>query len=138
VTIIEILAITAAFLTTSVAGFHVALAAGVPWGAAAYGGRAPQKNGTLSIRYRITSAVSVVLLAVAGCLILVAGSVIDQGPLPTRVVNVVIWVLPGFPQSLSAPTADRGRSAAKRERPSVGSHAQDSRLTGGATALTCR
>jgi hypothetical protein len=90
---IEILATTAAALIACVAGFHIALAAGVPWGAAAYGGRARQKNGTLSIRYRTTSAISVVVLAAAGCLILVAGSVIGQGPLPSGLPKVGIWVL---------------------------------------------
>jgi hypothetical protein len=113
VTTIEILATTAATLTTSVAGFHLALAAGVPWGAAAYGGRAPQTEGTLSIRYRTTSAISVVLLVAAGFLILVAGSAIDRGPLPSGVVNVGIWVLTGL-FALNTLANLRGRHPAER------------------------
>ena len=53
-------------LLVAAALFQAALAVGVPWGAAAYGGRAARPDGSLPPQYRLSSAVTVVLLATAG------------------------------------------------------------------------
>jgi hypothetical protein len=47
------------------AAFQGALAAGVPWGAMAYGGRAARPDGTLPVRYRVTSTLTIAFLGVA-------------------------------------------------------------------------
>jgi hypothetical protein len=45
--------------------FQGALALGAPWGAMAYGGRAARPNGSLPIRYRVMSTVTLVVLGAA-------------------------------------------------------------------------
>ena len=45
--------------------FQCALAVGVPWGAMAYGGRAALPDGTLPIRYRVTSTLTLAFLGAA-------------------------------------------------------------------------
>jgi hypothetical protein len=93
---VEILAVVAACLVAVVVGFHLALAAGAPWAAAAYGGRAALDDGTLPTRYRLVSVISAVVLIAALWLILVKGSVISRGPVPTGVSTVGVWVLVGL------------------------------------------
>ena len=46
------------------ATFQMGLAAGAPWGAAAYGGRAVRGDGSLPRLHRLGSAVAAVVLAV--------------------------------------------------------------------------
>jgi hypothetical protein len=65
--------VTAAGLTSGLAfvllglafAFQGALASGVPWGEMAYGGRAARPDGTLPVRYRVTSALTLAFLGVA-------------------------------------------------------------------------
>lgn len=45
--------------------FQGALVLGVPWGAMAYGGRAARPDGTLPVRYRVTSTLTLAFLGVA-------------------------------------------------------------------------
>ena len=45
--------------------FQGALALGVPWVAMAYGGRAARPDGTLPVRYRVTSTLALAFLGVA-------------------------------------------------------------------------
>lgn len=45
--------------------FQGALVLGVPWGAMAYGGRAARPDGTLPVRYRVTSTFTLVFLGAA-------------------------------------------------------------------------
>ena len=45
--------------------FQGALVSGVPWGAMAYGGRAARPDGTLPVRYRVTSTLTLAFLGVA-------------------------------------------------------------------------
>lgn len=58
------------------AAFQSALALGAPWGRCAYGGRAAGEDGTLASRYRWSSALTVLVLAVAAWSVLAA-----NGPL---------------------------------------------------------
>ena len=88
--------VAAACLLGVVVLFQVGLAAGAPWGAAAYGGRAAQDDGKLPIRYRVASVGTTVFLVAALWLILAASAVITLTPLPERVLDVGIWVLAGL------------------------------------------
>jgi len=75
-----------------VAAFQVALAAGAPWGAVAYGGVWP---GVLPRGIRINSLVfGLVVYPIASLYALDAGGLASFEWLPAR--GVVIWVLAGF------------------------------------------
>ena len=76
--------------------FQLALAAGAPWGAAAYGGRAVRDDGRLPIRYRVASAGTAVILTGALWLVLAAGAVISPTPLPENILGIGVWVLVGL------------------------------------------
>ncbi|HEU5036799.1 MAG TPA: hypothetical protein VFT70_07335 [Nocardioides sp.] len=60
------LAAVAVCLVSAAAAFQTGLALGAPWGRAAYGGRAAAVDGRLPGRYRVASACTVLVLAVAG------------------------------------------------------------------------
>jgi hypothetical protein len=68
--------VAAACLLCVVVPFQFALAAGAPWGAAAYGGRDVQDDGRLPTRYRVAGAGTAVLLTGALWLVLAAARVI--------------------------------------------------------------
>jgi hypothetical protein len=89
-------AVAAAFLLGVVILFQLALAAGAPWGAAAYGGRAAQDDGRLQTRYRVASAGTAVILMGALWLVLAAGAVIRPTPLSENLLGLGIWVLVGL------------------------------------------
>jgi len=76
--------------------FQLALAAGAPWGAAAYGGRAVQHDGRLPPRYRVASVCTALVLTGALWLVLAAGAVIDPAPLSESVLGVGAWILAGL------------------------------------------
>ena len=90
------IAVAAAFLLGVVVVFQFALAAGAPWGAAAYGGRAVQDGGRLPTKYRIASACTVVLLTGALWLVLAVRAVINPAPLSEDLLDVGVWVLVGL------------------------------------------
>lgn len=89
-------ALVAACLLGVVIVFQLALAAGAPWGAAAYGGRAAQVDGRLQSRYRVASAGTVVILTGALWVVLAAGAVIKPAPLSESFIGVGVWVLVGL------------------------------------------
>jgi hypothetical protein len=88
--------VAAACLLGVVVLFQLALAAGAPWGAAAYGGRAALDDGRLPPRYRVASAGTAVILAGALWLVLAAGAVISSTPIAEHVLGVGAWVLVGL------------------------------------------
>ena len=88
--------VAAACLIGVVVVFQLALAAGAPWGAAAYGGRAAQDDGRLPTRYRVASAGTAVVLTGALWLLLAASEVISAAPLSEKVLGVGVWVLVGL------------------------------------------
>jgi hypothetical protein len=92
----KIIAAVAAGLLAVVAVHQLALAAGAPWAAAAYGGRAARDDGTLPAGYRAMSAVTSVVLLGAAWLVLAAGGVITSGPLSHRALTIGAWVLAGL------------------------------------------
>jgi hypothetical protein len=89
-------AVAATCLLGVVILFQLALAAGAPWGAAAYGGRAAQDDGRLPPRYRVASAGTAVILMGAVWLVLAAGAVIRPSPLSENLLGVGVWVLAGL------------------------------------------
>jgi hypothetical protein len=88
--------VAAACLLGVVVLFQLTLAAGAPWGAAAYGGRAALDDGRLPPRYRVASAFTAVILAGALWLVLAAGAVISPTPIAENVLGVGAWVLVGL------------------------------------------
>ena len=90
------LGVAAACLLGVVVLFQLALAAGAPWGAAAYGGRAALDDGRLPPRYRVASAGTAVILAGALWLVLAACAVISPTPIAENVLGVGAWVLVGL------------------------------------------
>jgi hypothetical protein len=88
-----VLALVAAGLLLIAAGFQGALAAGAPWGAAAYGGRAARPDGTLTPAYRIGSAVTVAVLGAAGYLVLLRGGVVGSADAADGRLTAVLWAL---------------------------------------------
>jgi hypothetical protein len=88
--------VAAACLISGVVLFQLALAAGAPWGAAAYGGRAAQDDGRLPTRYRVASAGTAVVLTGALWLVLAAGAVIGAAPVAENLLGVGTWVLVGL------------------------------------------
>ena len=103
----------AASLLALSAAFHVGLAAGAPWGSAAYGGRALSHDGALTRPYRVGSAIAASVLLGAMWIVLAAGAVIDRGPVPTTFLSVVLWALvPLF--ALNTLANARGRHPVER------------------------
>jgi hypothetical protein len=86
------LAVAACCLLLLAALFQLGLAAGAPWAAAAYGGRAAQPDGRLPGRYRAASALAAGVLGVISWLLLLRGGAVgsarDSAPLA-----VTCWVL---------------------------------------------
>jgi hypothetical protein len=77
-TVTEGLAIAACGLLLLGAAFQLGLAAGAPWGAAAYGGRAALADGWLPSRYRAASLITAVVLIAIGGLLLLRGGVVGS------------------------------------------------------------
>ena len=74
----EGLAVAACALLLVAAAFQLALSAGAPWAAAAYGGRAALTDGRLSTGYRAASGLTAVMLAAIGWLLLLRGGVVGS------------------------------------------------------------
>lgn len=108
-----LLAWLAAGLLALACAFQLALAAGAPWGAAAYGGRASSDDGCLPRRYRVASAVAAMVILTAAWVVLAAGSVLDRGPLAAPVLDVVLWCLVAM-FALNTLDNARGRHLAER------------------------
>ncbi|WP_159792173.1 hypothetical protein [Puerhibacterium puerhi] len=94
-TVVEVLAMAACGLLLLGVAFQLALAAGAPWGAAAYGGRAAQPDGRLPGRYRAASLAAAVVLVGAGVLILLRGGVLGSAA-DSAALTVACWVLAAF------------------------------------------
>ena len=88
----EFLAIAACGLLLVAAVFQLALGAGAPWAAAAYGGRAVRSDGRLPSRYRAASLVTVVVLLAIGWLLLLRGGVIGAAS-RNSALTAACWVL---------------------------------------------
>ena len=90
-TVTEGLAIAACGLLLLGAAFQLALSAGAPWAAAAYGGRAALSDGRLPSRYRAASLITAVALVAIGWLLLVRGGVVGSFS-ENSALTVACWV----------------------------------------------
>ena len=90
---IEIVALVAAALLALAVVLQVGLAAGAPWGAAAYGGRAVPGGGALPVAYRFASGVAALTLLGAMWVVLASVSIVDRGPISGPVLTVMLWCL---------------------------------------------
>lgn len=88
-----IAAVVAVALLVVLIGFQVALAAGVPWGAAAWGGQHP---GVLPGGFRVASGVAaLVVYPLVGLVLLTAVGILDLAWFPS-VPTWLVWTLVGF------------------------------------------
>jgi hypothetical protein len=86
----EGLAIIACGLLLLGAAFQLALSAGAPWAAAAYGGRAALPDGRLPGRYRAASLITAMVLSAIGWLLLLRGGVVGSAS-ETPALTVACW-----------------------------------------------
>ena len=86
-------ALVAAALLALAVGFQIGLAAGAPWGAAAYGGRAVTRGGALPLAYRCASAGAAVMLLGAMWVVLASVSLVGRGPMSGSVLKMLLWGL---------------------------------------------
>ena len=90
--IARIAAVGVAVLLLGLVLFQIALAAGAPWGLAAYGGRSAE----LPIELRVASGVAAVVWTVAALVVLRRGGVTGWAPMPDAWLAVAVWVLVGL------------------------------------------
>ncbi|MDN4474951.1 hypothetical protein QQX09_03665 [Demequina sp. SYSU T00192] len=90
-TTVETVAWATAAIFAAVALFQVALAAGAPWGRAAWGGA---HEGALPGRLRAGSAVSAVMLLGMAAVVLAGAGAIGSGD--STLVTVLLWVVVAF------------------------------------------
>lgn len=87
----EVAAMLFAAIIALLVVFQVALAAGAPLGAYAWGGQHP---GRLPVRLRVGSIISVLIYAAMAAIVLGRAGVVDW--LPDAVVRVGAWVVFGY------------------------------------------
>ncbi len=90
---LEAAAFVAVALIGLVALFQVGLAAGAPWGKAAWGGR---NEGTLPKRLRIASGFSVLFLFLAAWVILATAGLVATSPVPVSWLPPITWALAAY------------------------------------------
>jgi hypothetical protein len=88
-----IAAVVALVAFTALVAFQLALALGVPWGRAAYGGRNP---GRLPASLRISSVVAAVVWTAVALVVARAGGISVWAPLPDAWLPVAVWVVAGL------------------------------------------
>jgi hypothetical protein len=89
----QVIAALAVALLALAAAFQVALAAGAPWGAAAYGGHAASGDGALPRRYRLGSGAAAAVLLGAMWVVLASAAMVGRGPLSSTVLTLTLWCL---------------------------------------------
>ena len=75
------------------AAFQLGLAAGAPWGAAAYGGRAASGGGALPGLYRLGSGIAATVLLSAIWVVLASATIVGRGPVSFTFLTFVLWCL---------------------------------------------
>jgi hypothetical protein len=90
---LAIAGIVALVLYAVLVAFQLALAAGAPWGRAAYGGQHP---GVLPTGYRIASAVAAVVWAGVALSIARRAGLPVWAPLPDAALPVLVWIVVGL------------------------------------------
>ena len=109
----ELVGLFAALLLVANALFQLALAAGVPWGNAAYGGKVAQEDGSLPTHYRTMSLVSAMFMGILILVILSASGIVTSSPLST---GVTVWACRGASMLFALNTAGNLTSGSKVER----------------------
>lgn len=109
-TLLGTAAVAAVVVFAIVAAFQLALAAGAPWGRAAYGG---SQAGVLSARLRITSAVAFVVWLLVALMVLRRAGTKVWAPLPDGWLTVALWIVVGF---LAISVVANGISRSRIER----------------------
>lgn len=89
----RVAAIVAIVLFALLIVFQLALALGVPWGRAAYGG---QHAGALPVQFRIASVVAVVVWTGVALVVARRAGLAVWSPLPVSWLPVVIWIVVGL------------------------------------------
>ncbi|RRR99409.1 hypothetical protein [Glycomyces terrestris] len=89
---LEFAAALAAAMFVLVAAFQVALAAGAPWGRAAYGGR----NVHLPTGFRVASGIAAGAMVLLALTVLRRARMISWSPLPDAALPVAGWVVVAF------------------------------------------
>jgi hypothetical protein len=90
---LQIVAAFAAALMALAAAFQLGLAAGAPWGAVAYGGRAATADDELPVAYRVSSGVAALVLLGAIWVVLASVSIVGRGPTSPTLLTVILWCL---------------------------------------------
>lgn len=93
--------------------FQLALAAGVPWGYAAYGGKVAQEDGSLPTRYRVMSLISAMFMGILILVVQSASGIVTSVPLSAE---ATVWACRGASILFALNTAGNLSSASKVER----------------------
>ena len=109
----ELVGFLATGLLVANAVFQLALAAGVPWGNAAYGGKVAQVDGALPTRYRVMSLISAMLMGILILVVLSASGIITSVPLSA---GATVWACRGASMLFALNTAGNLTSTSKVER----------------------
>lgn len=107
-----------AFLLAANALFQLALAAGVRWGDAAFGGKVANDDGSLPTRYRVMSLVSAVTMGLLIMVVLAASGGINDGAIGP---GFATWVCKGASVLFALNTVANLASTSKIERWVMGS-----------------
>jgi hypothetical protein len=91
-TVVRIAAAAAAALMGALATFELALAAGLPWGRAAWGGG----HAELGTGLRIASLAAATIYAVAALVVLRRAGYGVWTPIPSRWVPAIVWAIAGY------------------------------------------
>jgi hypothetical protein len=94
-TLVELAAVAATLLMAAAAAFQVALAAGLPLGAATMGGRAATVDGVLQPVYRAMAIGSAIILILAAWIVLGRAGVVP-GPLGGQALAWTTWAVASF------------------------------------------
>ena len=109
----ELVGFLATGLLVANALFQLALAAGVPWGNAAYGGKVAQVDGALPTRYRVMSLISAMLMGILILVVLSASGIVTSVPLSA---GATVWACRGASMLFALNTAGNLTSTSKVER----------------------
>ena len=88
-----VLAWLAVALLALAVAFQLGLAAGAPWGAAAYGGKVVTGDGDLPGAYRLGSGIAALMLLGTMWVVLASVSVVGRGPVSVAALMVILWCL---------------------------------------------
>lgn len=91
-TLLVVATVVAVAALAAVTLFQLALAAGVPWGRAAYGG----VGDPLPLRLRVVSAVAAVFWGLVALTVAARGGVAAPTPVPDAQLSLAVWIASGL------------------------------------------